>query len=202
MTRQERKIEFLDVRCKSKVQLHLGWDEESGNLLLCSFKMEGGGKKHQKWVKSNPTRGRNQHSKAGIYSGRAFFPLWMKENHTPLQPAGHFCHVYRWNVCASLCTQQVNWKVCLSYIWSTQLHLSLAAREVVFFFPYFFIHSFAFHFSPNVSPRLPSSHPNQRTHRPLLDTPCPGNPPCTVGCLWKHKDDSLTQVKCSHNNKQ
>lgn len=29
-------------------------------------------RKEQKWVKSNPTRGRNQHSKAGIYSGRAF----------------------------------------------------------------------------------------------------------------------------------
>lgn len=84
------------------------------------------------------------------------------------------------DVCASLCMQQVNWKVCLSYIWSTQLHLSLAAREVAFFFPYFFIHSFLFFFSPNISPRLPSSHPNQRTHRPLLGTPCPGNPPCTA----------------------
>lgn len=40
--------------------------------------------------------------------------------------------------------QQVNWKVCLSYIWSSRLHLSLAAREVAFFFPHFFIHSFAF----------------------------------------------------------
>lgn len=42
------------------------------------------------------------------------------------------------DVCASLCMQQVNWKVCLSYIWSTESHLSLAAREVAFFFPYFF----------------------------------------------------------------
>lgn len=50
-------------------------------------------------------------------------------------------------------------------------------------------HFFPFHNSslflilPHISPGLPSSHPNQRTHRPLLGTPCPGNPPCTAGYL-------------------
>lgn len=42
MMRQERKIYFLYVRSESKVHLQtrLGGSEESGNLLLCSFKME------------------------------------------------------------------------------------------------------------------------------------------------------------------
>lgn len=43
-----------------------------------------------------------------------------------------------------------------------------------------FLHSFLCFSSPNISPRLPSSHPNQRSHRSLLGTPCPGNQPCTA----------------------
>lgn len=50
MLRQERKIYFLYVRSESKVHLQTGFgdSEESGNLLLCSFKMEGRRKKKTK----------------------------------------------------------------------------------------------------------------------------------------------------------
>lgn len=46
-----------------------------------------------------------------------------------------------------------------------------------------FLHSFLCLFFSHISPGLPSSHPNQRTHRRLLGTPCPGNPPCIARYL-------------------
>lgn len=82
-----------------------------------------------------------------------------------------------------VCVCNINWKVCLSYTWSTQLHLSLAAREVAFSFLISSFIPLLFFLLPHISPGLPSSHPNQRTHRPLPGTPCPGNPPCTARYL-------------------
>lgn len=78
----------------------------------------------------------------GFISGRAFSLSGWKKLSLLFSLCDAFCRVQMYF--ASLCMQQVNRKVCLSYIWSTQLPLSLAAREVAFFFPYFFIHSFLF----------------------------------------------------------
>lgn len=111
----------------------------------------------------------------------------MKENLTPLRSV--WCILLCKYVQVCVCNRWTGRCVCHIYR-STQLHLSLAAREVAFLFPYFFIHFFP----PNISPRLPSSHPNQRTHRPLLGTPCPGNPPCTARYLRNTKDERLSSV--------
>lgn len=140
-----------------------------------------GGEEEQKGVKSNPTRGRNQRSKAGIYS-EGLVPLWIKENLTPLQPVC-FCLVYRLNVCASCVLQQINWKVFLSYVQHGRTSHLLHERWHFSFLISSFIPLFIF--LPHISPRLPSSHPNQRTHRPLLGTPCPGKRPCIARYLEK-----------------
>lgn len=157
-----------------------------------------GGAEEQKGVKSNPTRGRNQRSKAGIYS-EGLCPSLDKRK-CQSSSACVFLSCIQMNVCASCVLQRINWKVFLSCIWSTWSHLSLAAREVAFFFPYFFIHSFIF--LPHISPGLPSSHPNQRTHRRLLGTPCPGNPPCIARYLEEtaladQNVGNKAAVKCS-----
>lgn len=78
---------------------------------------------------------------------------------------------------AHVCMQQEIWKLCLSYMVNTVAPLTCCKKGGIFLSV--FLHSFSC-FSPNISPRLPSSHPNQRTHRPLLGTPCPGNPLCTA----------------------
>lgn len=143
-------------------------------------------RKEQKWVKSNPTRGRNQHSKAGIYSGRAFSLSGWKKISLLFGLCDAFC-------CVSMCkfvyaTGELE-GVSVIYMVNTVAPLACCKRGGIFIS--LFLHSF---FSPNISPRLPSSHPNQRTHRPLLGTPCPGNPPCTARYLRNTKHERLSSV--------
>ena len=69
----------------------------------------------------------------------------------------------------------------------------------------FLISSFisALFFPPNISPRLPSSHPNQTAHRPLPCTPCPGSPLCTAEYLRSTKTGlSRVQMKTLRNHLQ
>lgn len=177
---------------ESKVLLQsgVGTARALGTCCCVHSKWRGGEKKEQKWVESNPTRGRNQHSKAGIYSGRAFsLSGWKKISLLFSLWEVTFC-VYIWNVCACLCMQPVNWKVCLSYTYiyghcGCPSHLLQKRWHFSFLISSFI--PLLYFFSPSISPRLPSSHPNQRTHRPLLGTPCPGNPPCTARYLRNTK---------------
>lgn len=73
---------------------------------------------------------------------------------------GHVCHVYGQHGRTS-------------HLMHERWHFSLLISS---FIPLFI-------FSPHISPGLPSSHPNRRTHRHLLGTPCPGNPPCIARYL-------------------
>lgn len=107
-----------------------------------------GGEEEQKGVKSNPTRGRNQRSKAGIYSEGLCPSLDKRKCHS--SSACVFLSCIQMNVCASCVLQQINWKVFLSCIWSTWAHLSLAAREVAFFLS-LFLHSFLCLFFSHIS---------------------------------------------------
>lgn len=140
--RQERKIYFLyEEWVQSSFSDQVRGSEESGNLLLCSFKMEGRRKKNeQKWVESNPTRGRNQHSKAGIYSGRALSLSGWKKISLLFSLHDVFCLVYRWNVCASLCMQQINWNASVLYMVNMVAPLTCCSRGGIFLST--FLHSF------------------------------------------------------------
>lgn len=145
--------------------------------LAVVFKMAGRKKrrrKKQKRVEFNPTRGRNQHSiSQGFIQGLSPSLDWKK-----ISLLFSLCELFMGVYDMCLHVGVYNWcrKVCLLI----RLPLSRAAKErwhfsflISSFIPFLF-------FPPSISPRLPSSHPDQRTHRPLLGTPCPGNPPCTV----------------------
>lgn len=183
--RQERKIYFLYEKWVQSSSLdRVGGREDSGNLLLCSFKMEGRRKKKKnEQNESSPIQlgeGTSTLRQGFIQEGIFSLSGW-KKFLLLFSLCDAFCWVYRWNVGASLCMQQVNWKVCPSYMLNPVAPLTCCKRGVIFLSS--FLHSLLCCFSPNISPWLPSSHPNQRTHRPLLGTPCPGSPPCTARYL-------------------
>lgn len=67
------------------------------------------GGEEKQGVKSNPTRGRNQRSKAGIYSEGLCPSLDKRKCHS--SPAFVFLSCIQMNVCASCVLQQINWKV-------------------------------------------------------------------------------------------
>lgn len=58
-----------------------------------------------KRVESNPAWGRNQHSKAGIYSGRVFSLSGSKENYTPLPPVSCSLSVVCLCGCSCVCAR-------------------------------------------------------------------------------------------------
>lgn len=97
--RQERKIYFLyvseSVQSSSSDRV---WGQRRIWELAVVFIQNGGEegkKKRTKWVESNPTRGRNQHSKAGIYSGRAFSLSGWKKISLLFSLCDVLCLVYR-----------------------------------------------------------------------------------------------------------
>lgn len=168
---------------ESKVFIGPGGDAASEDCWeLAVVSIQNGGEKNKQtktiWVKPNPTRGRNQHSKAGIHSGRVLSHSGLKENLTPLQRVWALLEVYMYGyMCACL---KLN--ACLS-TWSVRL-FSLAdkKKKVAYFYPYFVILHLLSFFLP-YSVRLPSSHLNRKTHRPPPGNLWPGNPPCTASIL-------------------
>lgn len=92
---KKRKIYFLYIRSESKVHLLIGLGAAKNLETCCCVhsKWRGGGKNENKWVESNPTRGRNQHSKAGIYSGRALSLSGSKKISLLFSLCDVFCHV-------------------------------------------------------------------------------------------------------------
>lgn len=178
MVRQERKIYFLYVRSESKV-LQSGLGGSAGALGTCCCVQNGREKEKRK-----KQRNKNELSSIQLGEGtvtlqvrdlfiKGFLPLWIERK----SHSSSACVSFLW-VCmfACWCVQLVSESVSVN----SSPPLSRAAKERWHFS--FHISSFIpFFFSPpSISPRLPSSHPDQRTHRPLLGTPCPGNPPCTV----------------------
>ena len=123
---------------------------------------------------------------------------------TPLQPHVFLgsC-VYILEMCAHVCVcNRVYWHVCVFIVIGSAAPL-VAAKERRSFS--FLISSFisALFFPPNISPRLPSSHPNQTAHRPLPCTPCPGSPLCTAEYLRSTKTGlSRVQMKTLRNHLQ
>lgn len=141
--RKENIFSICEERVQSSSSDQVRGSKESGNLLLCSFKMEGRRKKNeQKWVESNPTRGRNQHSKAGIYSGRALSLSGWKKISLLLSLCDVFCLVYRWNVCASLCMQHKLEGVSVIYMVNTVAPLTRCTWGGIFLS--LFLHSFLY----------------------------------------------------------
>lgn len=143
------------------------------------FIQNGGEQKNKKMSRVQSNWGRNQHSKAGIYSGRASPSLDHRKSHSSSSACVMYSVMCTLDLCVHIVYATGIWKLGLIVLYTVRLHLSIAAGEASFLNSSFI----PFHFSPNNSPRLPSSHPNQRTHRLLLGTPCPGNPLCTARYL-------------------
>lgn len=164
----------------------LGATSNLGTCCCVQSKWRGRGKKLNQCESSPIQQGEGTSTlRQGYISGRAFSLSGCKK----ISLLSSLCDAF-WectDVFASLCMQQVNWKVCLSYKYGQHSFPSHLLQERWHFFLFLISSFIPFFSSPKTSPRLPSSHPNQRTRRPLLGTPCPGNPPCTARYLWIRK---------------
>lgn len=146
--RKENIFSICEERVQSSSSDQVRGSEESGNLLLCSFKMEGRRKKMNKNESSPIQLGEGTSTLRQGFIQEGLCPsLDERKSHSSSACVMHFV-LCTDEMYVQVCVCNINLKVCLSYTWSTQLHLSLAAREVAFFFPYFFIHSFTFLFTP------------------------------------------------------
>lgn len=178
---KKRKIYFLYIRSESKVHLLIGLGAAKNLETCCCVhsKWRGGGKMKRNELSPIQLGEGISTLRQGFIQEGLCPSLDQRKYHSSSACVMYFV-MYRWNVCASLCMQQIDWKVRLSHMVKTVASLTCCARDYIFFLS-IILHSF--YFLPHSSPGLPSSHPNQRTHRPLLGTPCPGNPPCTAGYL-------------------
>lgn len=118
--------------------------EKSGNLLLCSFKMEGRRKKMNQNESSPIQLGEGTSTLRQGFIQEGLSPsLDERKSHSSSACVMHL--VVCTDVFASLCMQQVNWKVCLSYIYdqhSCPSHLLQERWHFSFLIPSFLSFSF------------------------------------------------------------
>lgn len=92
------------------------------------FIQNGGEQKNKKMSRVQSNWGRNQHSKAGIYSGRASPSLDLRKSHSSSARVMYsvMCTLY---LCAHIVYATGIWKLGLIVLYTVMLHLSIAAGE-------------------------------------------------------------------------
>lgn len=202
MKRQERKIYIFYIwgtSPKSIIRPSKGARRTLGTCCCVRSKWRGEGAKKKKKKTKNQSESSpiqlgegTSTLRQGFFFMKGFLPLWMKETLAPLEPLWSFLSctdVFCKFVYATVKSEGVS----VIYMVNTVAPLTCCKRGGIFLS--LILHSFlSFFYSPNISLRLPSSHPNQRTRRPLLGTPCPGNPPCTAGYLCDTKRFNIRQL--------
>lgn len=183
------KYIFLYVRSESKVHLQtgLGAARNLGTCCCVHSKWRGGGKNKKNKNESSPIQlGEGTSTLRQGFIQEGLSPsLDERKSHSSSACVMYLSCVQMKCMCKFVYATGKLEGVSVIYMVNTVAPLTCCKRGGIFLS--LFLHSFLCFFSPIISPRLPSSHPNQRTHRPLLGTPCPGNPPCTARYLRNTK---------------